>query len=367
MIQEYLFSTEEYKKDLMALEIEDNIQKEITTIDNSSCWTLCLSTPGQNEIAAKLLDNLNTQICEKYSPVVLSDECSAYFNKSLFPIINEFERKLRKLLYLASTLQESETNQNVISNLESKDLGEIFAILFSDDEFVKNVRTAINKKTWQFTREELLTSIGKLDENTLWDKLLGGECVKTLCENFVKIKAYRNDVMHAHNINLSQYKEARTLLNKVNKELDIAIGELIGDKEENEGRTFADFNKALVLELMLMRSQYDTNSLFDTGILSSDFKKFVSELGETIKGKYEITSDYKETVTNLSKIAAILQSNILSETSTLRSIIKQIINYNIETQSEIAELQNKPSEKNLQTSLEDNTLDKSDEKDSENT
>lgn len=160
MIQEYLFTTDKYKADLENLVIPEKVFKEVEEIEDSECWTLTLSIDSESEEAAKLLDPLNIQICEKYNPTVLSNECSGYFNKSLFPIANEFERKLRKLLYLASSLQGDNESHKVISDLEVKDLGEIFTTLFSDENFVKGVKELVNQKTWRFTRTELLAAIG---------------------------------------------------------------------------------------------------------------------------------------------------------------------------------------------------------------
>lgn len=324
MIQEYLFTTNEYKAEIENFAVPAKIQKEINVVENSSCWTLCLNIDSESEEAAKLLAPLNTQISEKYKPTILSNECSAYFNKSLFPIVNEFERKLRKLLYLASALQGDEDSHKVIIDLESKDLGEIFVILFSDSNFVKCVREKINQKTWQFTRDELLTIIEKLDENTLWDTLLGCDSVETLRKQFGEMRIYRNDVMHAHNINLEQYQSAKRLFQKVNKELDVTIGKLIGAKEENEPVTPDNFNSALGSALSSMQSEVDISNL--------------SAIDE-----YTFKPEFKEAIANLVNF----KSNISSATSALNEAVKQMIAYKIEISPTVMEMRRKLSEINI--------------------
>ena len=82
MIQEYLFTSDQYKADLENLSISPKVTKEITTIENSKCWTLLISVPGVSMEAAKILDPLNRKVCENYRPTVLANECSAYFNKA---------------------------------------------------------------------------------------------------------------------------------------------------------------------------------------------------------------------------------------------------------------------------------------------
>ena len=87
MIQEYLFTSDQYKADLENLSISPKVTKEITTIENSKCWTLLISVPGVSMEAAKILDPLNRKVCENYRPTVLANECSAYFNKALYCIL----------------------------------------------------------------------------------------------------------------------------------------------------------------------------------------------------------------------------------------------------------------------------------------
>ena len=52
MIQEYLFTSDQYKADLENLSISPKVTKEITTIENSKCWTLLISVPGVSMEAA---------------------------------------------------------------------------------------------------------------------------------------------------------------------------------------------------------------------------------------------------------------------------------------------------------------------------
>lgn len=376
MIQEYLFTTEEYRAEVECFTVPSMIQKEITNIENSSCWTLCLSIDSESEEAAKLLDPLNTQIYERYKPTILSNECSAYFNKSLFPIVNEFERKLRKLLYLASALQGDNGAHKVIIDLESKDLGEIFVTLFSDSNFVKCVKEKINQKTWQFTRDELFTLIKKLDENTLWDTLLGCDCAETLRKQFGELRAYRNDVMHARNINLMHYRSAKRLFQKVNVELDDAIGKLIGAKEENETITPVDFNSTLGSALSSIQSQIDTSGLYAASemlkdiasiqpIISPGALKSLSEIGKFSMGEYKLKPELAETIANLGKIAQ-LKNDILPATSALRELADQVATYKIEMPPAIIELQRSLSEINMGSLLEDDdSISRDDENESD--
>lgn len=355
MIQEYLFMSDQYKADLENLSISPKVTKEITTIENSKCWTLLISVPGESMEAAKILDPLNRKVCENYRPTVLANECSAYFNKALYPIVNEFERKLRKLLYLASSLHGDENSQKVIVGLEEQELGNIFETLFSDAAFVKKAKETINKTlSWQFTRAELLDAINKLDENRLWTLLMGDDCVETLCSSFSEIRNYRNDVMHAHNIDYEQFNKAHKLFKKVNTELDSAIGKLIGAKETNTEVTSTDFNNTLSSALAALHSPIDTSSLLAASealkgivsnqpIINPEVSKSLSQIGRLAMGEYTLKPEVTAAIANLSKIAAV-QSDMAPAMRAINDITKQIASYKIEIPPAVTELQQRLSE-----------------------
>ena len=371
MIQEYLFTSDKYKADLERLVVPKKITKEIVEIENSECFTLLISVVGEGKEAARILDPLNRQVCERYTPTVLTNECSAYFNKALYPIVNEFERKLRKLLYLASSLQGDEKSQKVIVELEEQELGSIFETLFSDAVFVKKVKETVTKTlSWQFTRAELVDAINKLDENKLWTTLLGDDCAKTLCKSFSELRNYRNDVMHAHNIDYARFNKAQKLFKKVNAELDSAIGRLIGAKEENTVVTPVDFNSKLNYALSAMQFQADTSGLLAASealkniipnqqlMFNPEVSKSLSQIGQFKLGEYMLKPEVAAAIANLGKIAA-LQSDIAPATRAMGELAKRLASYKIDIPPVVTELQQRLSEINLKP-LYDNEDDKQD-------
>lgn len=355
MIQEYLFISGKYKVELEHMVVPKEVTKEIATIENSECWMFSISAVGKSKEAARILDPLNRQVCEKYKPAVLTNECSAYFNKALYPTVNEFERKLRKLLYLASSLQGDEHSQSVIVGLEEQDLGTIFEMLFSDATFVKKAKETVTKTlSWQFTRAELQEAINKLDENKLWTTILGDDCAKTLCESFSELRNYRNDVMHAHNIDYDRFNRAQKLFQKVNDELDLAIGKLIGAKEEKADITPVDFNSTLSSALAAMHSQADISSLFAVskalgGIVSNlpivnpEISKTLSQIGQFAMGEYTLKPEVTTAIANLAKIAAV-QSDMAPAMRAISEIAKKCASYEIDIPPAVTELQRKLSE-----------------------
>lgn len=244
MIQEYLFTSNEHRQAVEQYAPE-SCEKDIYDIDNSDCWIVTYSKEGTNESSAKILSSVHSYIVNNFLPTVLSNECTAYYNKALYPHFNEFERKLRKLLYLKSALSRDAKGSALIKDLESKDFGEIFTLLFSDAQFVQGTKALVNNKTWQFTKDEILAAIEAISENTVWDNLIGKDAVPLLRSDFVKVKSFRNDIMHAHSMETAKYNEAAKLIKEINKQLDAEIGNIIGTKETVQGDSAQDFNAAL--------------------------------------------------------------------------------------------------------------------------
>ena len=243
MIQEYLFKDKSISDSLKEYG-GNKVKLNTIDIENTQCFIACFHVSGENEENAMVLSKLDDDI-KKFSPIVLSNESSAYFNRRLFPLINEFERKLRKLLYLKSAMYEGNLPTDNIKNLESYDFGKIFDILFIDPSFNKATKDVLNNKNWKFTKAEIMDSINKLAENRPWDYLVG-QGVPSFRNNYSDVKQYRNDVMHAHNINYVTYKKANKLFNEINKDIDCEIEKIISfveydfNREENK-----DFNKKL--------------------------------------------------------------------------------------------------------------------------
>lgn len=267
MVQEYLFTNKKYRETIEKYSgKQDDIKLEIEEIEKSSSWIAKFSTVKNDEASAKRLSELNGNIVSQYHPTVLTNDSSAYFNKVLFPYMNEFERKLRKLLYLKSALSSNPKDADTIKNLEEKDLGEIFTLLFSDADFVNGVKKSIKDRTWQFTKAEILKAIQDITENTLWDALMDDCAVPTLRSEFTVLKSFRNDVMHAHNMDTKAFLTAKKLIKKINAQLDSEIGKIIVEKEIEDkscSQTKRDFNTLMSNAMKVMDEQKTVATLME--------------------------------------------------------------------------------------------------------
>lgn len=290
MINEYLFLSDEYRAAVEQYKPSDVIV-EISSIENTWLWVATFSVDGKNEDGAKKLSDVHNTLA-KYSPLVLSCESSEYYNRMLFPLINELERKLRKLLYLAVSISDNTEAKKSIQRLEEKDFGEIFDLLFIDMNFISNLKKRINADAKsefngksKYSKQEIQIYLDRLDENLLWDIILKRDDVPTLRRRFRDVQTYRNDVMHAHNIESSTYTKAKYLFEKVNKELNITIGRLIGQTEKNPHSQDHEVNKAIdsALTTMELTSVADTLNTLKNLPVQSGASEFLSQLAREMQ------------------------------------------------------------------------------------
>lgn len=256
MINEYLFLSDEHREVIEKYKPPNGIDADVTTIKNTQLWCAAYSLTSMNEDSARKLSEVHDFIIN-YSPMTLTCESSEYYNKMLFPLVNEFERKLRKLLYLTSSISENKTARGIIQNLESRTLGDIFDLLFVDQNFVNNVKMRVNgtgeyKGKGHYPKLSIQSFISDIEEHTLWDSLFEGDCVSTIKARFSDVYDYRNDVMHAHNIQKKQYGQARYLFDKINKELDCEIRKIIGQTTDKLGEIKSDVNASISSALEAM-------------------------------------------------------------------------------------------------------------------
>ena len=192
---------------------------------------------GGNESAASVLSSIYSNVVEFYnnseSFLILESGFSEYYNKILYPLYNKFERYIRKLVYWSpvqdQTIEEKRTSINN-KDLEELDFGALYQLLFVDKGYCLCVKSKVNeiigndKNFSGKTKREIMEFLQSEEENTLWMQISNGnEKLKTISDNFTAIKKYRNDVMHAHNINEHEYKESRKIIDEVNEILSCEI------------------------------------------------------------------------------------------------------------------------------------------------
>lgn len=317
---EYLTDSKRIKDDLTSYKLE-GVDVSAQHFKGASYSAIIFNTPGENEKSAKILSDVDETVKTKYQAVkTLRNDSSEYFCNHLYAAIGEFERKLRKLLYIASSINGGRKSSNAIGELENETLGKIFQTIFSDPQFISSMCKAL--KRWnknQFSKEEFLTFVKNLktqaqetEENITWDQLLDSNIAPTLRRRYSDITKYRNDVMHSHNINWDTYRDAQQLFKIVNSEIDVALN--VAFTDEFSKYVKPDFNKVLefTLAVQTVREAWEqATSAFSATIREIEERKnrALDELLSPLRKRDEELRRFSDTVSSISK--AITSSGII--------------------------------------------------------
>jgi hypothetical protein len=299
----------------------EGVKKELLEISNQKVYVLSFVISGEKEESAKRLSDINTSICDEFHCTILNNGSSEYFNKALFPYINDFEGKLRKLLYITSSLATDDKMKGLenIVDLESKDLGTIFDLIFTDFEFNKSIRSIFTKNTNQYSKDAYMETIQKINETTLWNSLIG-DSIPALSKSYVAVKDARNDVMHAHNMDYKKYLEIKKQFKEINIKIDEKISEFISPIDHNT--KILDFNKNL--SEAIYRSQYILNYYNDLIDAPSPFYNYITYLGNFGKDISENSLiHYTNTIQN--KLAEIQKNTTESGVLTAQLELQELL------------------------------------------
>lgn len=313
MIQEYLLQDATEVASMKVYNPEE-IKKRLFCIDNGNSWYVQFSKDGENEEIAKRLSDVDEYIRNHFHVTLLEDGCSVYFNRRLYPLVSEFEYVLRKLLYLTSSINHDENSNSNIADIESKDFGQIFTLLFIDTAFMGKVKEEVkNRNREAFSKADVIALIESIDENTLWNVLLGKDSVPTLQKRFNDVREYRNCVMHSQHLNWKKFREILSLYKTINKELNKAIQniEVVEGYVPNLPSFNQILNNALRAQEQLMAaadalrpSMEVVHRMSEQLSQNPDLLEAIKRLNESIN-TYTISPELNKTLLQLNNVAMV--------------------------------------------------------------
>lgn len=296
-----------------------NIEYKFLSVNNTYFLDLTVSDKYKKNII-KIFENFNDillkdrRITKNYTPILSYDIVSEFYCNKIYPKLNNFERKIRKLLFLTYTslfekeyykttiteeLQNSvkerirkpkqdntpKEEYNIQNFFYSLDYGNMIEMLFT-----KNWTDIENKKINKFlcknenlreiSDKELREFIQDIHPHSDWERFFSKKGFSEDFENIIKdINLLRNSVAHNKIFTKDMYNNLVNLLKLANKDINRAI-----KITENE-----DFRK-------INEEQFD--DLMHE--ISLSFRKFTQTMLENINYMMEnsILKQLKEMVNN---------------------------------------------------------------------
>lgn len=192
----------------------------------------------------------NTEFNERYIPIISYDYVSENYCNKLYPLLNKFERKFRKLLFLIFTANFKElyfeataSDEMIIKAKEniknSKNIYRIQNYFYSID--IGTLRSFLFDKRWtiieeekkneilkqdlsKMSEEELKLEISKIEPTSNWNRFFKNKGFSDDINATMKsINELRNLVAHNKIISVSDYNLLKKQLNDLTIEINKAI------------------------------------------------------------------------------------------------------------------------------------------------
>ena len=135
---EFLYKDDTYKTIIENLKESLGLEKKeivYTPVVQAGLNIFSFQKNGENEETAKVLDEIKKSVLESLSLdnlFIITDEISSYFCQRLYPQLSNFERGLRKVLYIASVKSNDGDIINLCKKIEELEFAAIYQMLFSD-------------------------------------------------------------------------------------------------------------------------------------------------------------------------------------------------------------------------------------------
>ncbi len=208
------------------------------------------SIPFLEELNETLYYNKNSEFSKKYIPIISYDTVSEYYCNQVYPLLNKFERKFRKLLFLIYTSQFQKLyfektisqrvkervnriikNENEVYKIQnyfySLEFGTLQDLLFEKNWTEleeKEIEKLLDKKISELPEKELKNNISNIRPKNDWERFFGNKGFEEDLQNTMKeIAKLRNSVAHNKLFTKKNYQDLKQMLEKNIKTIDYAI------------------------------------------------------------------------------------------------------------------------------------------------
>lgn len=221
---EILFKNYSFKEQIANICVDNSILVNQQFDNRLNCVTYELQE--YNLENAKILST----ICDKYKELKIDcyisiNDAAEYFNRSLYPEFNKFERNLRKLIFILAIKSNDGEIIHCADKLDKQaydnpwQFNKLMNYLFNNGGPLKTIK----KRDYdsEFIKQTVEVNINALPKSSLWSYFVKEKSYLT--ENYQKIVTFRNGVMHASNMNFKKFLEVKSAIEEANREVELLI------------------------------------------------------------------------------------------------------------------------------------------------
>lgn len=298
--------------------------------------SLTIELEGKNKARiAEVLDTVHRSIFnhdekKNYDIIVSYDGISKYYCDRAYPLLNEFERQIRNLIFklltrsfgalwlkktatqeqqdsLKAKLQiksKSLRNQRMIEEaLYEMDIKELENYLFlpRSDMSITELRTDefTKEKLSELSQKSAIELIQKLRPTSIWERYFDKEVsIPNLQEKLDSIRNYRNKVAHAKHFHKDDYNACKDILDEMLPQLEIAIQDI----------SVQEYNTAQVQEAIRGIADTCTSAIKSAMSIGRALSPAIENLGRAI-----------------AEIGDLFQSSVVSQTLQAQNQMSQTL------------------------------------------
>lgn len=219
---EIIYKNSCFTEQIDNIPVPEGVAKKVQDIHG--LYFVAFETRDETQKGAKDLSSISEIIINyKQDAYISINEAAAFFNLSLYPEFNTFERNLRRLIYIIAIKSNDNEIAKYANKIEGSNFNELMNRLFNNTTPLKNIKKRTNQA--DFLGQMTEKHINHLPEKSLWSYFVTQESY--LAKTYDKIIDYRDSVMHAENMSFKKFIVIKHTIDSANTEVEFLIAQYI--------------------------------------------------------------------------------------------------------------------------------------------
>lgn len=220
---EILFKNNSFKEQLSNITIPDNVSKRVYCY--AGLHSVTYEINDKSLISAKTLSDIRKSFVDNKIDCYISiDEAIEFFNVSLYPKFNMFERNLRRLIYIIA-IKSGDREMLEYANIITihRSFGKLMEKLFKNEEKLKPIK----KRSYnsEFMKQMTERQIDGLSKKTLWSYFVAQNSFTAAHSK--ELGDCRNDVMHSNEMSFETFVHMDHVIEESNREVELLIAQYL--------------------------------------------------------------------------------------------------------------------------------------------
>lgn len=217
---EILFRDKNFEDQIAETKIPEGVSCQIK--DQAGLFSVIYEINQNNTFDCELdctrrLSYIRDQFIGKVEDYYIAiDEASEFYNFTLYPKFNAFERNLRKLIYCIAIKSGDREMFRFADSMSSSDFYSMMSGLFNNKDKLRPVKQ--RERDNSFVKQMTVMEINSLQKKSLWSYFVTQDSY--LANNWKQLVTYRDRVMHAGNMSHKYFIEAFSAIEEASHEVD---------------------------------------------------------------------------------------------------------------------------------------------------